>query len=322
MGDRRRSGLGQAIALLAATGVAGGVASASTSPPADIVIGKSIFPESLSAAPDGSLFVGSIKGGVLRVSRRGEVSRWLAPGASDTRAILGVVVDAPHRTLWLCSNDLSAIGITESGGPAGSWLRAFDLASARAKASYRLPGDKAFCNDMAVADDGTLYLTATGRDVMRLRPGAKALELWVNDARIQPGHDGGADGIAFGNDGNLYVTSIGSGLLFRVTIGKDDVGQVTQLTLDRPLVRPDALRSISGNSFALIEGGGSVDRVDIRGDQAVITVLKDGLDEPTGVTVTGRDARYVEGRLSWVFDPAKRNRPFETPFRVSTVRIR
>lgn len=305
-----------ALGLVAAAGLAGPLAAAA---PRDIILGKAIFPESLSAAPDGSLYVGSIKGGVLRVSPDGMVSRWLAPGAGDSRAVLGVLVDAVRDTLWLCSNDLSAIGLSEPAGPAGSWLRAFDLATARSKASYRLPGEKPFCNDMAVARDGTLYLTATGRDVMRLRPGAPAIELWVNDPRLQPGSSGGADGIAFGADGNLYVTTIGSGLLFRIAIGKDGAGRVTELKLSRPLLRPDGLRPIAGNSFALIEGGGRVDRVDIRGDEAMITTLRDGLDEPTGVTLTGDDARYVEGRLSWVFDPVKRNQPMNLPFRVSTV---
>jgi sugar lactone lactonase YvrE len=320
MGKRRRLGLRHALALSMVIG--GAAAAIAAPPPTDIILGKSIFPESLSAAPDGSLYVGSMKGGVLHVSSGGEVSRWIVPGAGDTRVILGVLVDAPRRTLWLCSNDLSAIGVTTPPGPAGSWLRAFDLASAQSKASYRLPGEKPFCNDMAIAQDGTLYVTATGRDVMRLKPGAAALEIWVSDARIQPGNSGGADGIAFGADGHLYVNSVGSGLLFRIVIGKDGAGQVTQLKLSRPLVRPDALRPISGNSFALIEGGGRVDRVDIHGDEAAITVLKDGLREPTGVTVTGTDARYVEGRLSWLFDPAKRSQPLEEPFRVSSVPVR
>jgi sugar lactone lactonase YvrE len=312
-----RPGSWRIVAAVSLAILAGDAAAAKL--PAEIVIGKSVFPESITSGPDGSLYVGSIRGGVLHVSPAGKVSQWIAPGADGTRGVFGVLADAARRSLWLCSNDLSAIGITSPGGEPGSWLRAFDLATGRAKGAYRLPGDKAFCNDIAVAGDGTLYLTATGRDVMRLKPGAKALELWVSDPRIQPGHDGGADGIAFGGDGNLYVTSIGSGLLFRIAIGRDGAGQLSQLTTSRPLVRPDALRPIAGNSFALIEGGGRVDRVDIGGDEAAVTVLKDGLDEPTGVTVVGEVAHYVEGRLSFVFNPAKRNQPIETPFTVKAV---
>ncbi len=155
--------------------------------------------------------------------------------------------------------------------------------------------------------------------MLRLKPGAKALEIWVTDPRIQPAGAGGADGIAFGGDGHLYVTSVGGGLLFRIAIAKDGAGTVSQLTTSRPLERPDGMRPIAGNSFALADGGGRVDRVDIKGETAVITPLKEGLDGPTAVAPVGGTVWYVEGKLSWLFDPAKRNQPYDAPFHVAAV---
>jgi len=295
--------------------------SAEAAAPAAVTLGQNVFPESLSSDRAGNLYIGSFKGGVLRVSPQGKVSEWISPGGFETRSIFGVLVDEPRRTVWLCSTDMSALGIATPGDQSGSWLKAFDLATAKGRASYAIPQDNAHCNDMAVVADGTVYVTATGKDVFRLKPGAKALELWVSDPRIQPPKAGGADGIAFGGDGHLYINSVGGGLLFRIAIAKDGSGQVTQLSTSRPLVRPDGMRPISGNSLALAEGGGRVDRVEINGDTAVITPLKDGLDGPTAVTVAGNRIWYVEGRLSLLFDPAKRGQTSDAPFTAAAVTL-
>ncbi len=87
--------------------------------PAPVTLGQHIFPESISSGPDGSLFVGSLKGGVLRVSPQGKVSQWLAPGAYQTRSIFGVLADVRGRTLWLCSTDMSSYGIATPGTQGG-----------------------------------------------------------------------------------------------------------------------------------------------------------------------------------------------------------
>src|SRR5450631_1668718 len=123
-----------ALCAVLAAGFAG-LADAATMP-TDIPIGQNIFPESISSSRAGDLFIGSLKGGVLRVSPHGKVSRWLAPGAYQTRSIFGVLVDEPHRTLWVCSSDMSAFGIAAPGDQTGSWLKAFDLTTGKGRASY------------------------------------------------------------------------------------------------------------------------------------------------------------------------------------------
>lgn len=63
--------------------------------------------------------------------------------------------------------------------------------------------EKATCNDIDVAKDGTAYVTDTGGgQVLRLRNGATALEVWVKDDRLA-----GADGIALGK-AVMYVNSV------------------------------------------------------------------------------------------------------------------
>ena len=54
----------------------------------------------------------------------------------------------------LCSNNL------EDKGEATS-VKAFDLKTGALKATYPVPGDGGFCNDIAVAPDGTAYIADT-----------------------------------------------------------------------------------------------------------------------------------------------------------------
>src|SRR3546814_19151391 len=62
------------------------------------------------------------------------------------------------------------------------------------------PGaSRSLCNDFAVAPDGTAYVAETLRgSIIRVR-GDKA-DVWIADPRLA-----GADGIAFDDDGQLYV---------------------------------------------------------------------------------------------------------------------
>src|SRR6202008_1408209 len=87
--------------------------------------GSKAFPESITSSSDGELFVGRIgDGGVVRVNARtAESSVFVQPGAAGSRSILGVFADEASRTLWACSNDLSALGAPATGGDTGSALK-------------------------------------------------------------------------------------------------------------------------------------------------------------------------------------------------------
>jgi DNA-binding beta-propeller fold protein YncE len=75
------------------------------------------FPESITSTPDGTIYVGSLgTGGVYRIARGAKVARpWIKPGAFGTHSTFGVLADPKSNTLWVCSNDLSALGVTISG---------------------------------------------------------------------------------------------------------------------------------------------------------------------------------------------------------------
>src|SRR4029077_6682572 len=99
--------------------------------------GLHAFPESLTSTVDGTLFIGRLgDGGIVRANpRSGDVAVFVPSGASETRSILGVLADERTNTLWVCSNDLSALGGPSSSGDGGSGLKGFDLRTGAAKRS-------------------------------------------------------------------------------------------------------------------------------------------------------------------------------------------
>ncbi|WP_036263776.1 hypothetical protein [Methylocapsa aurea] len=303
--------------------LAGGGAIAANATPAVIELPSDrAFPESVTSTSDGALYIGSIvNGGVLRVPPgQTDAEPWIKSGAYDSRSTFGLLADERSNTLWVCSNDASALGTPGPNSVQGSFLKGFDLRTGEGKASAALPGARTLCNDMTLGPDGSVYVTnSLAAQILRLRPGGAQLDVWLTDSRFEPPKDGvGLDGIAFGGDGNLYVNTFTSGELFRIDVKDGAPGKVTKLKTSRPLSLPDALRALHGNDFLMIEGAGSLDRVSIAEDSASIETIKDGFLQPTGVASVGNTAWVAEGQLSRLAYPAKGPAP-RLPFRVFAV---
>jgi sugar lactone lactonase YvrE len=282
------------------------------------------FPESITASSDGALYVSSLAaGGITRIPRGATRDEpWLKPGAFDTQSTFGVLVDNASHMLWVCSNDMSAFGVPGPSAVSGSHLKGFDLHTGEGKVSAALPGARHLCNDIAIGQDGSLFVTnSLAPQLLRLKPGGDQLEVWLEDPQFAaPSPGGGLDGIAFGGDGNLYVNTFTKGELFRVEVHDGAPGKVTKLQTSRPLVSPDGLRTVSGLTFVMVEGSGMLDRVIVSQDKASIETLAEGLSGPTAVAVVGTTAWVAEGQLSHLFDPAK-NGPPHLPFHITAVSL-
>jgi sugar lactone lactonase YvrE len=280
------------------------------------------FPESITAASDGTLYVSSLAtGGITRVphgTTRGEP--WIKPGAFDSRSTFGVLVDDASHMLWVCSNDMSALGVPGPSSVSGSHLKGFDLRTGEGKVSAALPGARPLCNDIAIGQDGSLFVTNSfAPQLLRLKPGGNQLEVWLEDQHFEaPSQGGGLDGIACGGDGHLYVNTFSKGELFRIEVHDGAPGKVTKLQTSRPLVSPDGLRVVSGLTFVMVEGGGTLDRVIVTQDKAQIETIAEGFSGPTAAAVVGTTAWVAEGQLSHLFDPAK-NGPPRLPFHITAV---
>jgi streptogramin lyase len=300
-----------AFAAAGAAAIVAAALPAQAKPKGDIRIDDvAVFPESMSAAPNGAIYIGSSKGIVYRAAPGAYWAQaWIRPTAQNgILQILGVLADAPHHTLWLCS-------IPSATRPGASALMAFDLKSGKQTGVYPFPSG-GVCNDATVAKDGTLYVTDTsGGRILTLKRGAKDLAVFSDDARLK-----GIDGIAFAGDGTLYLNIVTKGQLMRVDRAKDGAATgLTELQLSQPVSAPDGMRLIAGHRFLLAEGGsGKIDEVVISGDKAEIKVLKEGLESPPAVTLVGRTAYGLEGKVNYLRDPKLKGKSPE-PFLVHAI---
>lgn len=257
--------------------------------------GTRVFPESITSTTDGTLIVGSLgHGDVLRIAPgSSDAVEWIKADTNGLNSVLGVFADEKNHLLWVCSNKLG-----QTGEPTA--VKTFDLKSGAAKDSYVLPGDRTLCNDIAVAPDGTAYITDTfAGAVDMLKPGAKALDVAAKDPLLA-----GADGLAFANKSTLYVNSVTANKLLRVDLGPDGKStKVTDLKLPRALDRPDGMRAIGKGRFLLAENSGKMSLVTFNGDEATLTTLKEVTASTPGVTATKGMAWVVEGKLNYMQDP-------------------
>ena len=259
------------------------------------VHGDRPFPESVTSIADGTIFAGSVAQHMIYKAAPGSATAepWVKPDTNGLQSVLGVLADEESNTLWACSTNMSG-----QGEPTA--LKAFDLTTGAPKGSYPFPGTKSVCNDIAIGPDGTTYVTDTGNPrILRLKPGASALEVWTTDDRFDS-----LDGIAFGDNVTLYVNTVQTGHLFRIRLGRDGSAEkATQLELSAKLDRPDGMRSNGVNQLLLVEGAGRLDRVTFDGDTAKIEVLKDGYNGSTAVTRVGDTAWVLEAKLNYMMDP-------------------
>jgi sugar lactone lactonase YvrE len=124
--------------------------------------------------------------------------------------------------------------IIPTGATPGA-LKLFDLRIGAAKGSVPLPPSTllkqtALCNDIAVAPDGTVYVTDSfSGHILRMKPGTTALETWAHDARwdVAGPH---LDGIAVLADGNVYANVFEGDGLYRIAVNPDGgAGTITKL---------------------------------------------------------------------------------------------
>ena len=260
------------------------------------------FPESITSDKAGNVIFGSSgNGGVYRAKPGSNTAElWIDPKVSGITFMLGVLADDASGTLWACSG---ANGAPPDQAAQKSAVRAFDLKTGAAKASYPMPyGAMSFCNDFATDKAGNLYVTDTiGGAVHRLKKGASALEVWLKDAKLA-----GVDGVAVGGDGNVYVNSVFANKLFRITANKDgSAGPITELTASLKMGAPDGLRSLGGMRFLQAEGGaGRIAVVTIAGDNATITPIKENEPGLTAMTVARGKVWALNGKMNYARDKA------------------
>jgi sugar lactone lactonase YvrE len=230
------------------------------------------YPEGITAAADGTLYIGSImQGTIMKVSPGANVpAPFLQTGVAH-RGVLGVTVDAGRQLLWFCDSNPKLDVSKKAGDLVG--VRLDDGAEVVRHALPALAdGAPPFCNDVIVGADAAVWLTeSAGGRVFRVPPDAalrpNSAEAWLVGGEIAPPPTGGsgANGLEwFGR--HLIVANVGRGTLVAVdpespnpdrgarTLSLSDAQSHAPVTL----CSPDGLERVPGSADTLVvvENGG------------------------------------------------------------------
>ncbi len=310
------AGLVIASALAAAACTTG---PALKSQPKEIHIpGTGIFPESMSSARDGTIYIGSAgRQQVFRVKPGSDTAElFIAPGTGGLTGVVGVFADDASKSVWVCSN-------VRAGSPAANAvprprnaLMAFDLKTGAPRGRYEFP-ENGTCNDVAAGPDGSIYATDTsGMQVLRLPRNGKALEVWAGNGAFGP-PGGVIDGIAF-VDGRVIANTLATSKFFAVEVLEDGkAGKVTELKLDQPVQRPDGMRVSGRNSMISSDARGKLMKLTISGDNAHVEEVASGVDGVTSLAIVGNMVYALEAQLALYNQrPGGPPLPPEKPFRL------
>jgi hypothetical protein len=233
--------------------------------------GPDYYPEGITAAADGTLYIGSIMQGVIsKVPAGASVAQpFLAKGVAR-RGVLGLTVDAGRQLLWFCDTGPK---LEESKKAAD--LVGVTLAEGREVVRHALPpleGKAPFCNDVIVSPSGDLWFTeSAGGRVFRV-PAAAATQpgsaqAWLTGGEVAPPPAGGSgpNGLEWVG-GALIVANVGRGTLVKLDPASTDPGRGAvviplidaQTRTPVTLCSPDGLELVPGSSDKLIvvENGG------------------------------------------------------------------
>lgn len=251
---------------------------------ADVLIGDAKSqPESLTLAPGGELIVGSASSPFVYKVRPGSdrAEKFIDVSVEGAGTFfLGMLADASTNTLWTCQ--LTPIPNTNPP-QRHSALRSFDLTTGAPKIRWNLPGESNVCNDFTIGPDKSLYITDTipGR-IFRLPAGASTAELYLEHQTLR-----GVDGITF-LDGVLYVNNVIFNKLYRIPVDTNGKpGTPVDIWTDQPIKGPDGMRAANGKLLLAENANGKISALTIQGDKASVSVIKDGLNTPTGVEPAG-----------------------------------
>lgn len=199
--------------------------------------GDATFPEGILEDGTGTLWITGFGDGSLhRILPDDTVETFKTPGEDGLRSAVGLVADAERGRLWVANFDFETFS---------SNFKVFDLDDGELLATVAAPADLGphFFNEVALADDGSVYVSDTLQP--RIWTAGPALDvvpsvlaedpLLANPAEDRPF---GLNGLALSPDGDHLVASVmdrltqGGGRLVRID---RDSGAVADIALSGDL---------------------------------------------------------------------------------------
>lgn len=250
--------------------------------------GDAVFPEGVTASPDGTFYVGSTSDGTVFRGRLGQPAAepFLPAGQDGRTSAVGMKLDVRGRLL-ICGGATAKAFLVDLATKAT--LRIFDTTDGR----------DAFVNDVALAPNGDAYLTDSRRNVL-FRVGASELRagdplavapfVVADGAPIPTTGPTGLNGLAVSSDGRVLVTvHAATGGLFRVDLSTRAVTAIAT---------PDALTGGDGlvltDQVLRVVRAGTVDVLQLDAGLRAATRLATIRDPSFRIPTT---AAAVQGRL-------------------------
>jgi hypothetical protein len=301
------------------------------------LLGDSLFPEGILALPDGRLLVGGFGDGSLQfVDPNGNTSNTYlsAPGENGMVIAVGFAHDASTNLLWV-----SNFNFNTSAGVPGSQLKVFNLSSSDLVAT--IPPDfinGAFFNEVAITDDGIVYVSDTFNPTIWFAPNMTSVEKFVtNDSLKNPVQPFGLNGLTISPDGQYLIASVmdrldaGDGRLVRITLSSRAVLDIElQSSGETPtafanFAGSDGMRFIDGSLYMVnvYSPAGAIYKAEFSDDYSVATLTileayQSVYNRPTASALVKNTYWTVQSQLDHIIDDENGalGTPPEIPFQI------
>ena len=271
------------------------------------------YPTSIGAAADGTLFVGTLLGPIVKfVPTSIHAEPVVAQVGAAGTIVANILVDPATSTLYACGDLFHGTSQNPFASPSAT-LYAYDLAGTL-KASYALPQQgSSLCEDIAIGSDGSVYITdpfvgAVDRIAAPVTA-SSTVTTWATSSlfaantanRVPPF---GAHGIAVvGSD--VYVSNFSSSALVRVPIASDGSADAAQIRQEQvAITNPEHLVALDATHLLVSEdvwcGPGRLSQLERSADNAdtwTVQPLKNNLLGATGFAMANASYYTVESQV-------------------------
>lgn len=198
------------------------------------------------------------EGSIFEIALDGSVTPFVTDPALVSS--VGIEVDEPRNRLLVANSDSSVFGGSGSGQAklgvysltTGERIAMVDLGALRSGRA----GAVFFANDVAVADDGTAFVTDTRQNVVYRVGTDYVASVFYEFPAVE---NLGLNGIVYHPDGYLLVADSGNGVLYKTPIGNPSA--TARVSLSEPVPGSDGIVWRADGALAVVQNSATDGRV-------------------------------------------------------------